>query len=111
MKKAFKIKLLMSTVFICIFLTVLAITIAKKYAPSETMRPLDNYYDVALDEAVVILENEIFEERALLKDGAIYLLFSTINGMVEPKYYLDKEERSYLFKTIDYLYYKKIIDR
>ncbi len=92
MRKAFKIKLLMGTVFICIFLTVLAITIAKKYAPSATMRPLDNYYDVAFDEAVVILENEIFTERALLKDGAIYLLFSTVNDMVEPKYYLDKEE-------------------
>ena len=49
MEKALKIKLLMGTIFICIFVTALAITLVQKYTPSETMRTLDNYYDVALD--------------------------------------------------------------
>ena len=93
MEKALKIKLFMGTIFVCIFLTALAITLVQKYTPSETMRTLDNYYDVAFDEAVVILENEIFEERALLKDGGVYLLYSTILDMVDMAYYLDKEEQ------------------
>ena len=94
MEKALKIKLLMGTIFICIFVTALAITLVQKYTPSETMRTLDNYYDVALDEAVILLENEIFEERALLKDGGIYMLYSTIVDMVDTVYYLDKEEQT-----------------
>lgn len=93
MEKALKIKLLMGTIFVCIFVTVVAITLVQKYTPSETMRTLDNYYDVALDEAVVLLENEIFEERALLKDGGIYMLYSAILDVVDTAYYLDKEEQ------------------
>ena len=92
MEKALKIKLLMGTIFICIFVTALAITLVQKYTPSETMRTLDNYYEVALDEAVVLLENEIFEERALLKDGGLYLLYSTMVDIVDTAYYLDKKE-------------------
>lgn len=92
MEKSLKIKLLMGTVFVCIFITALAITLVKKYTPSETMRTLDNYYDVAPDEAVVLLENEIFEERALLRNGGIYLLYSTMIDIVDTEYYLDKEE-------------------
>ena len=76
MEKALKLKLLIGTIFVCIFVTVVAITFVQKYTPSETMRTLDNYYDVAFDEAVVILENEIFEERALLRNGSIYMLYS-----------------------------------
>ena len=93
MEKALKIKLLMGTIFICIFVTALAITLVQKYTPSETMRTLDNYYDVALDEAVVLLENEIFEERALIKEDGIYMCYSTIVDMVDTAYYLDKEEQ------------------
>lgn len=92
MNKALKIKLLVGTVFICIFITALTITLIEKYTPSETMRTLDNYYDVAPDEAVVLLENEIFEERALLRDGVVYLLYSTMLDIVDTEYYLDKEE-------------------
>ena len=93
MEKELKIKLLIGTIFICMFVTGLAITLVQKYTPSETMRTLDNYYDVALDEAVVLLENEIFEERALMKEGGIYLLYSTIVDAIDTAYYLDKEEQ------------------
>ena len=40
MEKSLKIKLLMGTIFICIFITALAVTLVQKYTPSETMRPL-----------------------------------------------------------------------
>ena len=93
MEKSLKIKLLVGTIFVCIFITALAVTLVQKYTPSETMRTLDDYYDVALDEAVVLLENEIFEERALLKDGGVYLLYSTMLDLVDTAYYLDKEEQ------------------
>lgn len=93
MEKALKIKIIVSTILICGVITFLGLALADKYTPSETMRPLDNYYDVAADEAVVLLENEIYAERALLRDGGIYLTLDTIDSLFNSKFYLDEAEQ------------------
>jgi len=93
MEKALKIKLIISTIAICIVLTVLALALVKKYTPSETMRSLDNYYDVAPEEAVVLFENEIYGERALLREGGIYLSLATIDSILNNGFYVDEEEQ------------------
>lgn len=93
MEKALKIKIFVSTIVICGVITFLGLALADKYTPSETMRTLDNYYDVAPDEAVVLLENEIYAERALLRDGGIYLTLETIDSLFNSKFYLDEAEQ------------------
>jgi len=93
MEKTLRIKLIISTIVICIVLTVLALALVKKYTPSETMRPLDKYYDVASDEAVVLFENEIYGERALLRDGGIYLALATVDSILNDEFYLDETEQ------------------
>ena len=93
MEKALKIKIIVSTIAICGVITFLGLALADKYTPSETMRALDNYYDVAAEEAVVLLENEIYSERALLRDGGIYLTLSTIDSLLNSDFYLDEAEQ------------------
>ena len=93
MEKAVKIKLIVSTIVICGVITALAIALANKYTPSETMRTLDNYYEVASDEAVVLLENEIYGERALLRDGGVYLTLDTVGSFLNDGFYLDEAEQ------------------
>lgn len=93
MEKALKIKIIVSTIVICGVITALAIALVNKYTPSETMRTLDNYYDVASDEAVVLLENEIYGERALLHDGGVYLTLDTIDSILNDAFYLDEAEQ------------------
>ncbi len=97
MEKALKIKLIVSTIVICVVITVLAIALVNKYTPSETMRPLDNYFDVAADEAVVLFENEIYAERALLREGGIYLTLNTIDSVLNDDFYLDEEEQLLIY--------------
>jgi len=97
MEKAFKIKLIISTIVICGIITALAIALVNKYTPSETMRPLDNYYDVAPEEAVVLLENEIYGERALLKDGGIYLTYDMVDSLLNQDFYLDEKEQLIIY--------------
>lgn len=101
MEKALKIKLIFSTIVICGVITALAIALVNKYTPSETMRTLDNYYDVAPDEAVVLLENEIYGERALIRDGGIYLRLDTVDSILNDDFYLDEAEQllSYTLPT------------
>ena len=93
MEKALKIKIIVSTVLICGVITFLGLALADKYTPSETMRTLDGYYDVAPDEAVVLLENEIYAERALLRDGGIYMPLNTIESLFNDDFYLDEAEQ------------------
>ncbi len=93
MEKALKVKLIISTIAICGIITALAIALVNKYTPSETMRPLDNYYDVAPEEAVVLLENEIYGERALLYEGGIYLTLDTVDSIINDGFYLDETEQ------------------
>ena len=97
MEKAFKIKLIFSTIVICGVITVLALALVNKYTPSETMRTLDNYYEVASDEAVVLFENEIYGERALLRDGGIYLTLNTIDSVLNDEFYVDEEEQLLIY--------------
>lgn len=92
MDKSLRIKVAVGTIFICIALTLLAVTLINKYTPSETMRALDRYYDVAPDEAVVLMENEIFEEKALLREGGLYLPAGTVFSLLNDGFYLDEEE-------------------
>lgn len=97
MEKAFKIKLIFSTIVICGVITILALALVNKYTPSETMRTLDNYYEVASDEAVVLFENEIYGERALLRDGGIYLTLNTIDSVLNDEFYVDEEEQLLIY--------------
>lgn len=93
MEKVFKIKLIISTLVICVVITALALALVNKYTPSETMRTLDNYYDVGPEEAVVLLENEIYGERALLRESGIYLTLNTISSVLNNGFYLDETEQ------------------
>ncbi len=93
MEKAVKIKGIIGIIFACIAVTVLAVTLFNRYTPSETMRPLDKYYDVAPEEAVVLMENEIFEERALLREGGLYLSMETVRSLLNSDFYLDEAEQ------------------
>lgn len=92
MEKALKIKIIFSTIVICGVIMALSLALVNKYTPSETMRSLDNYYDVAPDEVVVLLENEIFGERALLREGGIYLSLDTVISLFNEDFYFDEAE-------------------
>lgn len=97
MKKALRIKWIVSTVVICGIITALALALINKYTPSETMRKLDNYYDVVPEEAVVLFENEIYKERALLQNGGVYLTLNTVDSVLNDEFYLDEEEQLLLY--------------
>ena len=97
MEKVMKIKLIAGILSVCIIISVLSIVLVKKYTPSETMRTLDNYYDVAPEEAVVLLENEIYAKHALLKEGGIYLPWEMVKSLLNKDFYLDEEEQVLLY--------------
>ncbi|MBE5950752.1 MAG: hypothetical protein E7260_04050 [Lachnospiraceae bacterium] len=92
MEKGLKIKLLVGAVLVCVLVAVLALSLKKKYTPSETMGSLEGYYDIAKEEAVIILENDRYEENAILMEGGVYLSYDMVTRLLKTDFYLDKEE-------------------
>jgi len=93
MGKWMKIKLAAGVVLALGLMVGCGFFLKEKYEPSETMGSLDGYYDVAADEAVIIVENERYEENAVLKDGGIYLSYDMIEQVLTDEFYLDAEEQ------------------
>lgn len=92
MEKIVRIKLMITAIAICVAVTFLAVALVNKYTPSETMRSLDNYYDTAPDEAVLLLETEISEERALLRENRVYFSWNLVASLLNDDFYLDEAE-------------------
>lgn len=92
MEKIVRIKLMITAIAICVAVTFLAVALVNKYTPSETMRSLDNYYDTAPDEAVLLLETEISEERALLRENSVYFSWNLVAALLNDDFYLDEAE-------------------
>lgn len=96
MDKSTKIKVAGCAVIICIVIFVLSVAMVKKYTPSDSMMALNEYYTVADTEAIVILENTMQEERAVLEGNSIYLSLSGVMGMLNTDFYFDEAEESLL---------------
>ena len=93
MEKGLKIKLLIGAVLVLGAIAVLGLALKEKFTPSETMGTLDGYYDVSAEEAVIIVENAIHEETALLMEGGVYLTYDMVTRILMDDFYLDEEEQ------------------
>ncbi|MCR5271509.1 MAG: glycosyl hydrolase family 18 [Lachnospiraceae bacterium] len=87
-----------------IVLIVLILTISKvidKYTPTTETMSLDEYFEISSTEtgAVIELNNEILEERALIKDGKVYLSYSFIHDNINSGFYYDANENLLLYTT------------
>ena len=93
MEKGLKIKLLIGTLLVFGIVAALGFALKEKFTPSETMGTLDGYYDVSAEEAVIIVENAIHEETALLTEGGVYLSYDMVTRILMDDFYLDEEEQ------------------
>lgn len=90
-------------VLILIFVVLVGIIIGKKVKelmPSNEQQDLNEYFAVAAeDEAAIILNYDLAEEKALLKDGMIYLNFNYVHDKLNDRFYWDANENILLYTT------------
>lgn len=91
MEKGLKIKMMIGAVLVCVLVCVLGIALKDKFTPSETMGSIENYYEVAEDEAVILIETEMYEQRALLREEGIYVSCEMVDRMFTENFYFDEE--------------------
>lgn len=71
-----------------------------KYAYSKEYADLKEYYTVSGEEdTAIILQDEIIEEKAKLRDGTYYFDYATVRQYFNDRFYVDKTEGLLLYTT------------
>lgn len=77
-----------------------------KYSYGKELADLDEYYgvtDAAVGDAdgnlAIVLQDEIIEEQAVVKDGTVYFDLDTVHTYFNDIFYVDEGERKLLFTT------------
>ncbi len=86
-----------------IFIILVSIIVGKKikqYVPSSEEQDLETYFGITSDDEIAIeLNHNIIEEKALLRDGGIYLDFNYVHDNLNDRFYWDTNENILLYTT------------
>lgn len=84
-------RIIVGVIIAILFITVCTVAV-KKYAPSKKVMELTDYYEVAKDEVMILLHDEIAEEKGIYEDGHIYLPYNLIVDEINKRFYFDSKE-------------------
>lgn len=73
--------------------------ILDKYSYSKELADLDEYYGVSGDRLAVILQDEMVEEQAVVRDNTIYFDIDTVHKYFNEGFYVDPAEQKVLYTT------------
>lgn len=74
--------------------------ILDKYSYSKERADRQEYFSVYDDkEAAIILQDEMVEEKAVLKDGICYFDLATVHKYLNERFYVDKKENWLIYTT------------
>lgn len=89
-------------VFLIIFLVIIGIAwkIVDKYIPSKEVMNAAEYFKVTGDqEAALILEDHLTEDKLLMKDGIPYAEYATVKNSLNDRFYWDAEKKQIILTT------------
>ncbi|MDD6207814.1 MAG: glycosyl hydrolase family 18 protein [Clostridiales bacterium] len=81
-----------------ILIGVIAVMLIKFY-PNNTVEPLDQYYDVSDSELLLIMQNQVAEQRGIYLDGEPYVDLDTVKEYFNKRFYFDKNENLLIYST------------
>lgn len=70
-----------------------------KYSYSKEEADWDEFYQVSGEESAIILQDEMVEEKAIIRNGICYLDLATVHKYLNEIFYADMEERLLLYTT------------
>ena len=90
-------------VLFLVFIILVGIIIGKKikqFMPSNEQQNLDTYFGISSeDEAAIELNHDLVEEKALIRDGAVYLDYQYVHDYLNDRFYWDANENILLYTT------------
>ena len=97
MEKRGKKAIIGIAVALIVIVVALGVALVRKYTPGKERLTLSDYYTVASDEAIVILQGKTYEKNAKMKDGLVYVDLNTVQKFLNKELYYDTKEQ--VFKS------------
>lgn len=72
-----------------------------KLTYSKERMDLNEYFQVSGDRAAIILQDDMLEDKAVLRDGVCYFDLATVHEYLNPVFYADKAEGLLLYTAAD----------
>lgn len=98
-----KRKIIPVLVAVFLILVIGAVTVGsmlyEKYSYSTERADLDEYFGVTLDQLAIVLQDDMLEERAILRNGMCYFDLDTVHRYLNEGFYVDREEGLLLYTT------------
>ena len=105
MKKAIPVIIAVVLIFVIVAIT-FGMKVVERFSYSEERMDLNEYFSLASDdEAALVLNNEIREEKGVVKDGRCYLPLETVHTYLNDRFYADYNENWLLYTTPDEIIY------
>jgi Predicted glycosyl hydrolase len=91
---------LIGTILVLIVIIISGTTILiKKFTPSNEVMKLSDYYKIKNNEAGIILQDKIYDKKALLLNGVVYLDYDTVVENLNKRFYWDANENILIYTT------------
>lgn len=82
--------------------------VVERFSYSKERMNLNEYYQLAsAEEVALVLNNDIKEEKGILRDGICYLDLNTVHTYLNDRFYADYHEEWLLYTTPDEILYAK----
>lgn len=101
MDKRFKMAMVGGAAGIILILILLGSMLIEKLTPSDEMMQLADYYQVKDSEVLIILQDEIYDIKGMLIDGAVYVDYDTVVQQFNHRFYWDSNENILTYTTPD----------
>lgn len=96
------IPVLVAIVLICVVALVEIVPkILDRYAYSKERMALTDYFECSGYEARIMLQDDFLEERALIREGAVYFDYDTVAKYIEDRFYYNDMERTIKYTLPD----------
>jgi spore germination protein YaaH len=99
MDKRKRLEILGTSIALVIILVVIGAAVIKKFTPSKEVMELTEYYKLNTDEVMVIMQDKIYDKKALLENGKVYVDYETVIGMLNKRFYWDDNEKLLSYTT------------
>lgn len=73
--------------------------LAEKYSYSKEKADLNEYFQVSGEQLAIILQDDMLEEKAVLKEGICYFDLATVHQYFNEIFYVDRTENLLLYTT------------
>lgn len=94
-----RIEIIIAIFSFSILIIILGVLLFGKMKPNNDFMSIDEYYNVKDDEVLIVLHDRIYDKKALLIDGTVYIDYETVYELFNKKMYWDENENILTYTT------------